>query len=193
MLQVVAEQMARIVEVEICAISDYDPQREAVALMAEYAPPDKPLEPLADQAYRLEDYPLTRRVIAEGKPLQLRLSDAKQDQAERGLMEQAGVHTLLMLPLVVKERTIGLVELMDSSKERTFTEQEIALLRTLGAQAATAIENARLYQRTQQHAAELETRVQERTAELRARQRSASRASWLQCRMRSSSWTKRLI
>lgn len=168
LLQVVAEQMARIVEVEICAISDYDPQDQEVELMAEYTAPGKPVDLQPDQTYLLEDYPLTRRVIAEGKPLQLRLSEVEEDEAERALMEQAGVNTLLMLPLVVKDRTIGLVELMDSRQERTFTEEEIALVRALGSQAATAIENARLYQRTQQHAAELEARVQERTAELRA-------------------------
>jgi signal transduction histidine kinase len=73
-----------------------------------------------------------------------------------------------MLPLVVQDRAIGLIELMEDEDERIFREHEIELEQTLASHAAIAFQNADLYRRLQNHAAELETRVQSRTAELRA-------------------------
>jgi signal transduction histidine kinase len=58
------------------------------------------------------------------------------------------------------------MELAHTEVEHTYTEQEIALVETLASQAAIAIENARLYERLQRHADELEDRVRQRTIEL---------------------------
>jgi phosphoserine phosphatase RsbU/P len=66
-----------------------------------------------------------------------------------------GVKSLACAPLTVGERVIGVIAL--ACTERTvYTAGELKLLTTLALQAATAIENARLFERTVQAARERE-------------------------------------
>ncbi|PDW02539.1 GAF domain-containing sensor histidine kinase [Candidatus Viridilinea mediisalina] len=58
--------------------------------------------------------------------------------------------SILCVPMRLKERTIGAVQLLNTTDGRPFTEQDMQLLTTLAAQAAIAIENARLYQSLKQ-------------------------------------------
>jgi diguanylate cyclase (GGDEF)-like protein len=60
-----------------------------------------------------------------------------------------GAKTLLMLPLISEERAIGLVELVDKQNFRTFTQEEIELLKILSAHAAKAMKNAQIYESEQ--------------------------------------------
>ncbi len=69
------------------------------------------------------------------------------------------------LPLISRGRCIGALT-FQSTLEADFSEEDVAILGVMAEQLAVAIENARLYEQTQQHAAELEKRVTERTAEL---------------------------
>jgi len=54
--------------------------------------------------------------------------------------------SILCVPMRVKDRTIGVMQLVNKADGRPFAEQDMQLLTTLAAQAAIAIENARLYQ-----------------------------------------------
>ncbi|HEY3998525.1 MAG TPA: ATP-binding sensor histidine kinase [Candidatus Xenobia bacterium] len=61
----------------------------------------------------------------------------------------------------------GVLYVENSLTPHAFTEQRQQLLRTLGAQAAVSLENARLYAEADEHRRTLEARVAERTEELR--------------------------
>lgn len=54
--------------------------------------------------------------------------------------------SLICVPLKVKERTIGVMEVINKRGDRTFTERDMVLFKPLSAQAAVAIERARLYE-----------------------------------------------
>jgi len=53
--------------------------------------------------------------------------------------------SVICAPLQIKERTIGVLELLNKISEPGFTDDDLRLLSTLAAQAGIAIENARLY------------------------------------------------
>lgn len=167
-LNLLSEQMVRLVNVEACAISVYDPNSFTVSLLAYHIKP--PIQQLDSwkAPFSLIGYPATRRVIEERAIIQVQSEDPQADPSEVALMQEAGVKTLLMLPLVVREETLGLVEIESVEPGRIFTEREIALLQTLGVYAANAIQNARLYTQLQEYAGLLERRVEERTNELRS-------------------------
>jgi len=57
---------------------------------------------------------------------------------------------VLAVPLVVKERAIGVLEVVNRKDGKGFTSEDADLLSTFAAQAAIAIENARLYTMTDQ-------------------------------------------
>lgn len=69
------------------------------------------------------------------------------------------------LPLISRGRCIGALT-FQSTLEADFSSEDVAILGVMAEQLAVAIENARLYEQIQRHAAELEKRVAERTAEL---------------------------
>ncbi len=74
--------------------------------------------------------------------------------------QQTGFQTraLLAVPLEVKDRVIGVIEIINKRGGLPFTEEDETLLTAFAGQAAVAIENARLYTLTDQ---ELAARVEE--------------------------------
>jgi GAF domain-containing protein/HAMP domain-containing protein len=59
--------------------------------------------------------------------------------------------SLLSVPLRIKEQTIGVIQVLDSEPNR-FTKSDVALVESLAATAAFAIENARLYNQAREDA-----------------------------------------
>ena len=64
--------------------------------------------------------------------------------------------SILGVPLQVKDTAIGVLEVVNKNGNHGFNKQDVELLETLAAQAAVAIENARLYQQLQNQMAALQ-------------------------------------
>ncbi len=74
---------------------------------------------------------------------------------------------LLYVPLLRRGQVTGVLGLFADRQQHTFDEKDVRLAEMLAAEAAVAIENARLYQRLETHNEHLEKVVESRTAELR--------------------------
>jgi signal transduction histidine kinase len=72
----------------------------------------------------------------------------------------------ITVPICFGARLLGVLHSHSNTPGSRFTAEDLRRLQMLASQAAIAIENARLYQQTQEHAATLEGRVVARTAEL---------------------------
>lgn len=75
------------------------------------------------------------------------IQDAEQDsRIFRPIDQKLGFHTrsILGVPLVVKNKPIGVLEAVNKSGGGHYTEDDLEVLETLAAQAASAIETARL-------------------------------------------------
>lgn len=81
-----------------------------------------------------------RRAVPVG-----RLDDPRLSARQRAAMEPYGQRSCMTLPLVSRDRAIGVVDLMDHV-EREFTAEEIATAETVGQQVAQALDNAQLYE-----------------------------------------------
>ncbi|HMK08816.1 MAG TPA: GAF domain-containing SpoIIE family protein phosphatase [Anaerolineales bacterium] len=86
------------------------------------------------------------RVAAQGKPLLT--SDAQTDAwlASRDSVRIVGVRAILCVPLALKGRTEGVIYVDSRLQAGVFSPDDVAMLEGIGASAAIAIENARLYQ-----------------------------------------------
>lgn len=76
--------------------------------------------------------------------------DVHQDQRFFGKVEKKAdypTRNLIAIPLMIKEKLIGVLEVLNR-KTGTFTEEDQSNLLALGAQAALAIENSRLFQQS---------------------------------------------
>ncbi len=104
-----------------------------------------------DQAMRLANIPvpvdgsIAGEVLTTGEPLIV--SDTRQDPRHYGGVGQKigrDIHSLVAVPMQIKERRIGVLEAINKIEGPEFTAEDVEILTTLGVQAAVAIENARL-------------------------------------------------
>jgi hypothetical protein len=82
-------------------------------------------------------------VLEEHIPAVVYVDDPAADPAEIAQLQGDGGRTLLMVPLVYKESTIGLLEVVDRERRRRFTRQELRLARAIAGHASVALVHAR--------------------------------------------------
>jgi len=93
-----------------------------------------------------------------GNALPLVIKDAETDKRVYREVDRAlkfETRSILGVPLMVKQEPIGVIEAVNKLDERHYTEDDLAVLEALAAQAAIAIENAQLLSQLKQANAEL--------------------------------------
>lgn len=148
-LQAISRHMLAGLQADGCTISRYDAATGSLTSLynvhsGQHAAATGSRSPLSK-------YPITRAAVESGAAQTQYIDDYTLSAAERALMQKHHTQALLMLPLVVgRERKVfGLVELFRQQSAQRFTENDIELAQSLAAQAAIALENARLYAETQ--------------------------------------------
>lgn len=149
LLETVTWEMVNLFGVEGCTISEWDSKANTLTLIAEYGVTSWWVEASSPQTYHLVSHSLKTRVLKERCAQQVVVSQPNMDTGELADMRAENVKALLILPMMFQAHVVGLVELKDSHEERVFTDHEISLAQLLANQAASAIENARLYAETQ--------------------------------------------
>ena len=80
----------------------------------------------------------------------VRIDDAHKDERFFGDVDQTidySTKSLLGIPLITKNKVVGVLEVVNKKRGK-FTDADESILTVLGAQAAVAIENARLFQQS---------------------------------------------
>ncbi len=97
------------------------------------------------------------RVALEGKPIIVH--DVKRDPRyyNKEIAERENLHSLISLPLLVKGKTVGVLNLY-TSELKEFSEEEVKILTTIANQAAVVIEKYRLLVESEAVKNELEAR-----------------------------------
>ena len=83
------------------------------------------------------------------RPRQIRRSNLRDDAAEREMLDKLGFGSLLMLALVVRGETIGLMEIADVN-DRAFTPQDVEFCQAVCDVVATSLHNAILYEQARE-------------------------------------------
>jgi len=98
---------------------------------------------------------LTEHIVRTGQAMLFQ--DNVMEQIEKLGIEAVGRAALswLGVPMVAGEKTIGVMTVQSYDKERAYSKEDLDLLQTIATQAATAFENARLFQETRQSAEEM--------------------------------------
>ncbi len=137
----VARHMGRAAGVDQCSISIWDRAGDRL-LTSGYWPPER----LAEQEpfFALSSYPATRHVLDFQEAVQVDADDPAADAAEVALLRRDGHHGLVMLPLVVKGDTLGLVELF-IDRPIALPERRLDLAQMMATEAAMALGNAQAY------------------------------------------------
>ena len=139
-LTLVAQNLARLVDVSLCQIALYEEDREGW-----YGAAASDLEDLwrrqhgeRSQASFLFD------VLDRGEPVVIDDASANA-QVDPAYVRAFGAKSLVALPLVADEQPIGAAVLVERTRSRRFTPDEVERAQALAVQAAVAIKNARLH------------------------------------------------
>jgi diguanylate cyclase (GGDEF)-like protein len=133
-------------------LSTYDPARGDLVMLVEFQGGSDRITEQGGQVYHLDEYPTTRHVLDTQEPVQIRVDNPDDDPAERTLLEKQGQKSLLMLPLVARGQTIGLMEIVDV-RDRVWNEEDVEFCRALCDIVAIAVRNAMLFAELQETAA----------------------------------------
>ena len=138
-----AEQLTRVFVVDHCAIAVYDRPGWRGEIVAEYPPVGVRGRRVAFE--NVEDFAEDLHDI--GQPIWVTdpLHDPRMLPA-RDLVHTFGIRSMLLAPLISRGKAIGAISLNNLTSERTFSAEDGDLVRTIAAQVAGALENARLFQ-----------------------------------------------
>jgi diguanylate cyclase (GGDEF)-like protein len=98
------------------------------------------------------DFPQTRAVLISRAPHVVQAGDSDDASAEARALAELGGETLLMLPLSVAGRQVGLIEMISLHRRRTFGQDEIKAYQTMAGSIAAGLENQRLLEQLRQAA-----------------------------------------
>ncbi len=155
-LEQVAQAIAHLLGVGWSALSIYDPLTDSIHTSVEYSQAEGFTSTEIGKNYLLADFPATNQVLKSNQPLIIRTNDPEAEPAEKDLLKNIEVATVLLLPLVAGGQTVGLVELYSENETHEFTREDIRLAQALADQVAIAIANAQLYDETRLRLAEME-------------------------------------
>ena len=141
-----ARHIALIARADDCVLSTWDRSGDLVVTFGSY-PVDRGR--LLEPAYELSSFPATREVLTSHEPYLVSVDDASADAAEVDYLRSIGHRSMVMLPLVVRGDSIGIVEL-SAARSRAFSDRDVELAKMLAREAATTFDNARLYDELRQ-------------------------------------------
>ena len=85
------------------------------------------------------------------------------DREAKRIVREMGLNSFINVPMVVRDRIVGVITFVAAESGRRFDELDLALAEELASRAATAVDNARLYQTAEATAATLRASEQRLT------------------------------
>ncbi|MCX6363088.1 MAG: sensor domain-containing diguanylate cyclase [Actinobacteria bacterium] len=152
-LAIVARTTAEALGAEQCQIQEYDGAENTVTPVAFWQRHRERPEPDSmHQTFSLANEPEERAFLESKQVVQQLYSDPEIAKPTRAIMNKYGDLSYLNVPLVFGDQSFGVMVLVETEVERRWGDDEVALARALGEQAAVAIEHARLYRHVQDQA-----------------------------------------
>jgi len=94
---------------------------------------------LGETVFDVADFPVTSKVLAEQRPIQVLAGDRDAEEREVDLLLGLGYSSLLMVPVVHRGESVGLIEAY-REREQAWTRLEISRARIVSNQFASTIE-----------------------------------------------------
>ncbi|HEX4999492.1 MAG TPA: GAF domain-containing protein [Terriglobia bacterium] len=139
MLQLIVRMIAEMLQARVVSIMLVDTQRNELVLKAAKCSSEEYW-----QRPNLKiGKSLISRVVKERGPLMVRDVTKEAEYLYPELATKEGVKSLVSVPMVYKDHTIGVINVY-SAEERVFSKEDVRVLSTVADQAALAIENTKL-------------------------------------------------
>lgn len=140
-LQSVISEASELTDSELASILEYDPAADELRFLSMQWFERDVLRPMGVPL----DGSAAGWVFRKGQPLIIQ--DARADKRHFKLVDSATkheTHSLVAVPLMVRGEVIGVLEALNKKDNAHYTEDDLAILETLGALAAQAMRNTTL-------------------------------------------------
>ncbi|MCB9077766.1 MAG: PAS domain S-box protein [Anaerolineaceae bacterium] len=168
-LDTVSIELTNLVGGQGCIIYGWNSQANTISIAASYnVAPDRLM---SYGEHWLDDYPLIKQVLISRRAEQINIDQDQLTDSNLTYLRALSAKAVLVLAMEFQDDLFGAVVLIEQKSARTFDYEEIALAQFLANQAATALENARLFEKTKQEMAErqqAEAALKESETNLRA-------------------------
>ena len=149
-LQVIVGRLANLLGASHCAVAVLDPEGRRLLGSIATEGGQATAEPFV---ILLADEPATAAALSDEQPVMLSDTADSRSAGQQQLFQRWGMRSCLVIPLLARQRAIGALYLGDTRPHITFGEPERQLGLSFAYFAATAIENAQLYQEAWEKAA----------------------------------------
>lgn len=149
-------ELTKMLDAQGCVVSQWHKESDIISVAMAYPHPKFCRTSEPHKTYPLSQYPLTQQIISERFTHQLVLETTNKIVSEHAFMRRAGIKTLLMIPMVFQNQTVGLVEVIGHDGQK-FSDQEISIAQLLTNHATSAYVNANLFAQLESNAKELFT------------------------------------
>lgn len=154
LLRQIALRTAQICRANRCSILLIDPSGERLEpIMSQFA--DGHTKPELWHLFRttgpdwVDDVPLFRQVVRQRRPAVIEDVARKDDVLPRKWTEPFGIQTLMAVPLISRDRAIGVMVLDHEAPAKRFSQGQVDLAEMIASHVAVSIENARLFEAEQ--------------------------------------------
>ena len=152
-LNLVVSVTAKVMDSKICSLWLMDEKEKAFKLRTTQTISK---EYLKERSLKLGEG-VVGHVAKDNRPMSIYNVVGEPLYKEKDMAQKVGLSSMLSVPLVVKERVIGVINCYSQTPHH-FTDIEVNLLTTVANQAAVAIENTELMVKTRVIQEELEAR-----------------------------------
>ncbi len=151
-LSIIAEQIVSVLGVDVCAVflHDLDPSGNGWIELKALHESDGTASSLAGTRFNIAEQAWLRKLAGEAgyATVGSAETDARLDETLRSTLMTLGVRSCLLVGLYAHKEPRGFIVAAEHQATRAFSEDEIQVCQALAHQAVIAIENARLYEKT---------------------------------------------
>lgn len=151
-LFMIVQKIAGIIPVTRCSIVRVDWLGKYAYVVATFEDPN-----ITGIKLSLKKYPEIREALTSKKPVIIK--DVSTDplmKQVRGVLSPLGIRSILVMPVIFREKVIGTLFLRTSRTSHTFSENEIRLLNSIANASANALYNAFLFEQIEDEKTRLE-------------------------------------
>jgi signal transduction histidine kinase/DNA-binding response OmpR family regulator len=149
-LEIVASELTSALRVDEVSIALLNENRKELTTIADSSKISR-TQSVVGLSFPVKTSPITQQIITTMKPIISRREDISVPSSPfHNLMTQREHERLILLPLIAANEVIGSVALAINQKDVELNEEEVRLAETIVFQAATSIQNARLFEQTQE-------------------------------------------
>ena len=147
--EVIVQEFANLLSASVCSLGIWSEKDTRLYIVSSYQPEQPTVGKSNTKSIINSDPQFISKVLSRRNVLHISKDIPGSDEEILKVMFAHGVTSLLLLPLIIHNQEVGLIEVLSGTR-RKYETYEIVIARLLADQAVISIENARLYQNAKQ-------------------------------------------